>query len=124
MLVLSFVGLMAAQSRPVVITWVASTSTSVTGYTISTATSAAGPFTQIACTGTVAGSTCVSGTTASTATYQDTQTVGATVVYQISAIGPACTSGTTPCGKASVTTPAIQIPPTVAAPGNVTIIIQ
>lgn len=56
--------------------------------------------------------------------YQDTEAVGATVVYQITAVGPACTSGTTPCGKASSTGAAIQIPPMVNAPGTITIVIQ
>lgn len=120
-----FTSLVGAQTtRPVVITWPASTSASVTGYTIATATSAAGPFTQIGCTGTVSGSTCVSGSTSNTLNYQDAEAVGATVVYQITAVGPACTSGTTPCGKASSTSAAIQIPPMVNAPGTITIVIQ
>lgn len=118
-------GLIAAQSRPVVVTWAPSTSASVTGYVISSGTSTAGPFTQIGCTGTVAGSTCLAGTTSSTLSFQDAPVIGTTVVYQITAVGPVCTSGVTPCGKASVASAAVLIPPTVNPPGPaITIVIQ
>jgi hypothetical protein len=113
----------AAQTRTVVLAWGAATG--ATGYAISTASSVSGPFTQVGCTGTVPGSTCVSGSTSGTLTYQDTETIGGTVVYQLVAVGPACTSGSTPCGNSTpVVSTAIQIPPKMASPGSVTIVIQ
>ena len=104
----------AQTTRPVDLSWTASTSTGVTGYTIATASAAAGPFTQIACTGTVAGSTCVSGTTSSTTSYVDTETIGTTVYYQVVAVAAACTS-TTPvtqaCGSSVPASTSTTVPP-------------
>ena len=104
----------SAQTRAVAVSWTVSVSAGVTGYTISTAAAAAGPFTQIACTGTVAGSTCVAGSTSSTASYQDTETVGGTVFYQVVAVAAACTP-TTPvtqvCGASVPIAASTTIPP-------------
>lgn len=104
----------AAQTRTVDLSWTASVSIGITGYTISTATAATGPFTQIACTGTVSGSTCISGTTASTTSYVDTEPVGGTVWYQIIAVAAVCTP-TTPvtqsCGTSAPAGTSTTIPP-------------
>jgi hypothetical protein len=101
-------------TRAVTVSWSPSTSVGITGYTISTGASATGPFTQIACTGTVAGSTCVTGTTASTTSYNDTETVGSTVYYQVVAVATACTPTTPvsqPCGVSVPSSASTTIPP-------------
>src|SRR5574337_146574 len=95
---------LSAQSRTVNISWTASTTTGVTGYAISTAASAAGPFTVRGCTGTVPAQTCVAGSTATTNTFADSQPVGTTVFYQIAAVAGSCTNSTpvtSACGTGS-----------------------
>jgi hypothetical protein len=102
----------AAQSttRAVVLNWALSTSTQVTGYTVSTAPAASGPWTQIGCTGTVTGSTC-SGTSATSTFADPAETIGNTVYYELIAVAPACTAGqTTPCGNSNPTTASLLIP--------------
>ena len=118
----------AQATRTVTLTWVASTSSSVTGYSILSSASPTGPFSQIACTGTVPGSTCVSGSTSSTVTYNDTQTVGNTVSYQVIAVGPACTP-TTPVGTACGQSPpsntaTTTVPPKPAAIATIVVTVQ
>lgn len=113
-------GMMAAQSRTVNISWTASTTTGVTGYTISTAASAAGAFTFRGCTGTVPAQTCVAGSTATTNTFADSQPVGTTVFYQIAAVAGACTNSTpvtSACGTGSPILVSTTVPqqPTVSA---------
>lgn len=107
-------GLAFGQTRQVYLSWTASVSSGVTGYTLSTSSSAAGAFTQIACTGTVTGSTCVAGSTASTTSYVDTETIGTTVFYQLVAVAAPCTS-TTPvtqaCGMSPPATASATVPP-------------
>jgi hypothetical protein len=125
LILFALAGAMLAQSatRAVNVSWTASVSSGVTGYTISTGAAAAGPFTQKGCVGTVAGSTCVSGSTASTTTYADTETVGSTVFYQVAAIAAACTN-TTPvtqaCGASVPATASATIPP---QPGVTTVLL-
>lgn len=112
-----------AQSRAVNVSWTASTSSGVTGYSISTGTAATGPFTQKGCVGTVPGSTCISGSTSATVAYADTETIGTTVFFQVAAIAPACTN-TTPvtqaCGASVPATASATIPP---QPGVTTVVI-
>lgn len=111
--------MLAAQTRPIQVAWTASTSVGVTGYTISTASSAAGPFTFLACTGTVTGQTCVSGSTATTSVYNGVATIGTTLFVQVAPIAPACTPTTpvtTVCGTGLPATGSSTIP----AQGNVT----
>ena len=114
---------MAAQTRTVNVSWTASTTSGVTGYSIATGTAAAGPFTFKGCTGTVSGQTCVNGSTATTTTFSDTETVGATVFYQVSAVAPACTP-TTPvtqaCGSSAPVVASTTIPP---QPGVSTVVL-
>lgn len=110
----------AQGTRPVELLWTLSASTQVTGYTISTAAASTGPWTQIGCTGTVAGSTCTG--TSATATFTDpSETIGATVFYELIAIAPACVSGgTTACGSSAPATASILVPP---KPGTVVVTI-
>jgi hypothetical protein len=107
-------GLMAAQSRTVNVTWTASTTSGVTGYTISTGAAAVGPFTFKGCTGTVTGQTCILGSTATTTTYVDSESVGGTVFYQVAAVAAACTP-TTPitqaCGASAPVVASTSVPP-------------
>src|SRR5580698_2401337 len=116
-------GLMAAQTRTVNVSWTASTSSGVTGYSISTGSSATGTFTFKGCTGTVSGQTCVTGSTSTTTTFSDTETVGGTVFYQVSAVAPACTP-TTPvtqaCGNSAPVVASTTIPP---QPGVSTVVL-
>jgi hypothetical protein len=80
--------LLGAQTRPVLLNWTVSTSSGVTGYIISTGSSPTGTFNQIGCTGTVPGSTCVSGSTATTTTFLDpAETIGVTIYYEIQSYG-------------------------------------
>lgn len=111
-----FAGIAIAQpaTRTVQISWPASPS-GVTGYTIATAAAVAGPFTIIGCTGTVTGSpvACVTGSTSTTTTFTDTETIGSTVFYQVNAIAVNCTP-TTPatsvCGQGSPSAGSTTIP--------------
>jgi hypothetical protein len=117
-------GLMAAQTRTVNLSWTASVSAGVTGYTISTGASATGTFTFKGCTGVVPSQTCVPGSTASTNAYQDSETTGTTVFYQVVAIAAACTA-TTPvtqaCGTSAPATISTTVPP---QPGITTVIVS
>lgn len=118
-------------TRPVQVTWSLSTSTQVTGYALFSASAAAGPFMQIGCTGTVTGSyngvalntACASGTTASTATFTDaSETVGATVYYQLISVAPACVSGQSiPCGTSAPASASLVIPARPATSVTVTV---
>jgi hypothetical protein len=130
LLLLALVAALAAQTtRNATLTWTNSNPTGVVlGSVVSSSTSATGPFTQIGCVGTVAGSTCVSGSTATTYTYTDTPTVGTTVYYQVYFVGTPCT-GTTPigtvCGNSlPASTGAVPIPPRATAPGGLVVIVQ
>jgi hypothetical protein len=115
-------GLAAGQTtRPVNLSWTASTTSGVTGYTVATGTSAAGPFTQVGCAGTVPGSTCApcsasltSACAPSATSYVDVETVGGTIYYQVAAVAAACTP-TTPvtqgCGASVPVATSTTIPP-------------
>jgi hypothetical protein len=115
--------LMAQQTRTVDVTWTASVSSGVLGYSISTGTVATGPFVFRACTGTVTGQTCVTGSTATTTTYTDTQTVGGTIYYQVNAVAAPCTT-TTPvtqaCGASAPVVASTTVPP---QPGISTVVL-
>jgi hypothetical protein len=117
----------AQTTRQVSLSWTASTSTGVTGYTIATASSAAGPFTQVGCVGTVAGSTCLAGSTSATTNYNDTETVGTTVYYQVVAVAAACTP-TTPvgqgCGDSPPATVNTTVPPKPTAVTTIVVVVQ
>jgi len=116
LLAIAGVALAQPATRAVTLTWAASTTSGVTGYSIATASTAGGPFTVIGCTGTVPGSpvACVSGSTASTTSFTDTETVATTVYYQVSAAAAACTP-TTPvsqaCGSSTPASASTTIPP-------------
>jgi len=108
-------GLLAAQTtRTVAMSWTPSSTTGIVGYTIATSSSATGTFSQIGCTGTVAGSTCVSGSTASTTSYTDnSETIGSTVYYQVTPIAAACiatTPVTAACGTGTPAATSTTIP--------------
>lgn len=103
-----------AATRIVVLTWVPSPSPGITGTLIQSAPASTGPWTDLACVGTVAGLStlsCVPGSTASTSTYTDTQPVGGVVWYQLIATGPPCTlTTTTACGA---TKPSVAVSTTI-----------
>lgn len=124
--ILTAAGFLQAQTgttRLVTLSWTASVSTGITGYTISTGSSAAGPFVQVGCTGTVPGSTCVSGSTSTTSAYNDVETIGNTVWYQVVAVAAPCTSTTpvtTPCGISQPAGTSTTIP---ARPAITTVVV-
>ena len=125
LIALIFSGLALAQTtRTVTINWSPSSTSTVTGYIVATGPASTGPWTQIGCTGTVIGSTCISGSTSSTLTYTDTEAVGTTLYYAIIAVAPACVSATIPCGNSLPGVSAVVgIGPRPATPGSTTIII-
>lgn len=118
LLVLSLGAAAYAQStRPVDLSWTASTSPGVLGYNVMRATSAAGPFTTL------------NTSLVTTTSYVDsTAVIGSTYTYEVTAVAAACTATTpvgTPCGSsapsaAATTTvpaqPAVTITVTVAVP--------
>src|ERR1700677_1456267 len=92
-----------AQTRPVDLSWTPSASGSaVLSQTLSVGTSTAGPFTLLATLATSAD------------TYTDPgETIGATIVYQLTANAAPCqpnSTSTAPCGSASLTA-TVTIPP-------------
>jgi hypothetical protein len=104
-------------TRTITLTWVnTNPAGTVLSTTISTATSATGPWTQIA------------SVTSPTLTYNDTETVGTTIYYQLYFVAAACASTTpigTPCGPGAVTvTAAVPIPPRTAGPSSITVIVN
>lgn len=119
-LVILFAASACAQSRNIVLTWTASTSTGITGYAVLMAATPTGTFAQIGCVGSVAGSTCVSGTTASTTTYTDTEATGASYSYEVVAVAAACTP-TTPVGTACGSSPPSTVSTTTVPPKPVSI---
>lgn len=89
----------SAQSRPVLLTWGASTSTGVVGYNVFRSTSPAGPFT-----------TPLNTTPVTNLTFTDpTAVIGNTYTYAVTAVGVACTP-TTPVGTACGPAPQSQPP--------------
>lgn len=103
-----------AQSRPVLLTWGASTSTGVTGYNVFRSASPTGPFT-----------TPLNATPTTSLTFTDTTAViGQTYTYAVTAVGTPCTPTTpvsTPCGSSAPATATTTIP--VQPGGTVTIVI-
>jgi len=123
-LLLLFAGATAfaqAATRPVVITWTASTSTSVTGYSVFTCTVASGGTSCTpSLTGTPAAS--VSGTTATL-----TETTGLAYGVSVVAVAPPCgptTPPTTACGNsAPATLSYVPVPPQVAGASNIVVVV-
>ena len=101
----------AAQTRPVIISWVPSTTTGVTGYNVSRGTSASGPFTLL------------NAAPVTTTSYTDSAAaVSATYTYQVVAVGPPCTpTMTTACGSSAPATATTNVPPQPAVTFTVTI---
>lgn len=112
---------MAAQSRPVVITWTASTSASVTGYAIYSCTVPSG---GTSCTPSTSGTPLA---TVTTTTFAISEPISTTYGYSVVAQAPACTPTTpltTPCGSAPpVTVTAVPVPPQVAGASNVVVVV-
>jgi hypothetical protein len=110
-----------AATRPVVLTWTASTSTTVTGYAVFRCAPVS-PNTS--CTPVTTGTplASVSGTT-----YTDTPNTIATYGYSVVAVAPACTPttpNTTPCGQgAAVTLTAVPVPPQTAGATNIIVVV-
>jgi len=97
-------------------------SVTIAGTTFSTSSSATGPWTQIGCVGTVAGSTCVAGSTAFSSFTDPVETIGTTVYYQVVYIGPACVTGqNVPCGNAATISPPVPIAAKVIGPSLIII---
>ena len=118
---------LAQTTRQVSLSWTASPSTGITGYTISTASTPVGPFAQVGCVGLVAGSMCVNGSISSTTNYNDTEPVGSTVYYQVVAVAAACTP-TTPatqsCGVSGPASANTTVPPRPTSVTTIVVIVQ
>lgn len=109
LLLLLSIPLFAQTTRPVLLSWTASTTATVTGYNVFRATSSAGPFTQL-------NTVSITGTS-----YTDAGTIGQTYTYYVTAQGPLCTPATpvaTPCGQSA---PSTAVSTTVPAQPGVTI---
>lgn len=121
-LILAFSCLSFAQAatRPVVLTWTASTSSSVTGYAVYSCTVPSG---ATSCTPTMTGTPNV--VTGTTFTIQET--VNAAYGFSIVAQAPACSSTTpmgTPCGNASpATVTYVPVPPQTAGATQVIVVV-
>ena len=108
--------LAAQTTRPVDLSWTASTSASVTGYNVQRATSPSGPFTVLN-----------SAPITTTSFVDSTATVGSTYSYQVIAISPACASSTpvgTACGNSAPSTASTTtVPPQPAVVVTVTVVV-
>lgn len=102
-------------TRNVSVSWTVSTSSGVTGYNVSRAVTATGPFTSL--TATPLPATAVS--------FNDpTAVVGQTYTYQVFASAAACTPTTpvaTPCGNSTPVTASTTVPPQPGATITVTL---
>lgn len=119
--VLVGIGRAQAATRPVVLTWTASTSNSVTGYAVLRCATIS-PATACTPNPTSTPLATVSGTT-----YTDTPNTQTTYGYSVVALAPACTPTTpttTPCGSsAAATLTAVPVPPQTAGATNVIIVV-
>jgi hypothetical protein len=110
-----------AQSRPVVLSWTASTSSTVTGYSVYSCAVASG---GTSCTPSVAGTplATVTGTT-----YTTSEATGSAYGFSVTAVAPACTPTTplaSPCGQsAPVTVTYVPVPPQVAGETNLVVVV-
>lgn len=110
--ILTTISVWAQATRPVGLSWTASTSSGITGYNVLRSASTSGPFTTI-------NASLVTGTA-----YTDTSAVvGSTYTYEVVAVAAACTP-TTPvgstCGSSAPSAPATT---TVPVQPNVTLIV-
>ena len=116
------------QTRQIQLNWTASTSTGVTGTIVLMSPTPTGTFVQIGCVGIVAGSTCVSGSTAATTTYTDTEPTRASYSYQVVAVAATCTPTTptgTSCGNSPPSnTTTTTVPPRPLPPGTPTVTVN
>ena len=113
--------LMAQSSRPVVLTWNASPSSGITGYSV------------YACTVPTSGTSCtpsLTGTPLATVTgltYTTTEPIQIAYGFSVIVNGPACTSSTPltqPCGNsAPVTVSYVPVPPNVAGESNLVVVV-
>ncbi len=114
-----------SQTRNVLLSWTASTTTPcsstvttgcVSGYNVYRSTSSTGPFT-----------TPLNSTLLTSTTFTDTGAViGSTYTYAVTAVGPACTPTTpvgTPCGSSLPATDTTNIPPQPAITVSITVTI-
>lgn len=113
-----------AATRPVILTWTASPSTSVVGYNLFRCAVASGGST---CTPS-ATSTPLNTTPVSALTYTDSPAVQTSYGYGVVAVGPAC-SGTspvnTPCSQSAITlSPIVPVPPQVQGGGTIIIVVS
>lgn len=119
--VLVGIGRAQAATRPVVLTWTASTSSSVTGYAVLRCATIS-PATACTPNPTSTPLATVSGTT-----YTDNPNTQTTYGYSVVALAPACTPTTpttTPCGSsAAATLTAVPVPPQTAGATNVIIVV-
>lgn len=101
-----------ATTRPVQASWSVTNTTGVLNYVLSSAPSAAGPWTVVKTVAAPANS------------YTDNQPIGTTVFYQVVAVAAACTPTTpvtTVCGTSSAVAASTTIPP---LPAIVTLILN
>ena len=105
----------AQATRPVQVSWTASTSSGITGYSVYRGTSTTGPWTLL----TASPITATSYTDAAV-------TTGATYTYQVIVVSAACTPTTpvtTVCGSSAATPTTTNVPPTPNAVVSVTTIV-
>jgi hypothetical protein len=111
----------AAQSRNVVLSWTASTSSGVTGYEVFGCTVASG---GTSCTPSTTGTPLA---TVTGATYTISEPTGAAYGYSIVTVTPACTPTTpltTPCGNsAPVIVSYVPVPPQTNGASNLVIVV-
>lgn len=109
-----------AATRSVILTWTASTSTTVTGYSV------------YRCTVVSPATTCtpnVSGTAIGTSTgtsYTDSAATGSAYGYSVVANAPACTGSTpvtSPCGTSAPASTTVPVPPQTAGATNVIVVV-
>ena len=125
LLLLLSVGSMAqAATRPVVLTWTASPSASVTGYNLYRCTVPSGAST---CTPVASGTPLNGSTPVSGVTYTDNPATSASYGYGIVAVAPPCSAASLPtvaCGNAPIDlSPIVPVPPAPAGGGTVIIIV-
>lgn len=111
-----------AQSRPVAITWTASTSSSVSGYNVYGCTVTTGNSCTPNITGTPLNSSLVSGTS-----FVIQEPISTAYGFSVVAVSPACTPTTpitTPCGTSSpLTANYVPVPPNPNPGTNVVVVV-
>jgi hypothetical protein len=109
-----------AATRTVVLSWTASTSTSVTGYSVYSCTVPAG---GTSCTPSITGT----GTSVTGTTYTVQEATGQAYGFSVIAVAPPCSNVTptsTPCGNSvPATVTFVPVPPQTSGASNVVVVV-